>query len=78
MMKTLLLSFALAGAAQEPIRLDDISDSFEELAIRINPAIVQTDASINPGNSGGPLVDSEGNVVGISTMILSARASSGT
>ena len=26
--------------------------------------VVQTDASINPGNSGGPLLDSEGDVIG--------------
>ncbi|MHB8303982.1 MAG: S1C family serine protease [Acidobacteriaceae bacterium] len=30
---------------------------------------IQTDAAINPGNSGGPLLNSHGNVIGITTMI---------
>ena len=34
--------------------------------------MLQTDASINPGNSGGPLIDQEGRVVGINTLVMTA------
>jgi Do/DeqQ family serine protease len=39
---------------------------------------IQTDAAINPGNSGGALIDAQGNLVGINTLMFSLSRTGGS
>jgi serine protease Do len=67
----LVLAYGSPLGLENSVSMGIVSAVGRQLEIDAPMVYIQTDAPINPGNSGGPLVDTEGRVVGINTMILS-------
>jgi serine protease Do len=67
----LVMAFGSPLGLEGSVSLGVVSAVARQLKPDARMIYVQTDAAINPGNSGGPLVDAEGRVVGINTLILS-------
>jgi serine protease Do len=57
-------------------RYNILTDDSEGPAM-LDQSFIQTDANINPGNSGGPLVNIDGEVIGINTLIRGLRTGIG-
>lgn len=68
--------FGLEGTLTTGI-VSSLGRSISDENGRTLEGMIQTDASINPGNSGGPLLDSQGNAIGINTAIFGPSGSIG-
>jgi serine protease Do len=67
----LVLAFGSPEGLRNTVTLGVVSSVARQIDPDSPMVYIQTDAPINPGNSGGPLVNVDGEVVGINTFILS-------
>ena len=72
----LVLAFGSPLGFDNSVSMGVVSSVARQLDPDSPTIYVQTDAAINPGNSGGPLVDTNGRVVGINTLILTQSGGS--
>jgi serine protease Do len=66
----MVLAFGSPGGLQNSVTMGVVSAVGRQPDPDSPMVYIQTDAPINPGNSGGPLVDVDGELVGINTFIL--------
>jgi serine protease Do len=67
----IVLAFGSPLGLESSVTMGVVSAVARQLAPEDPMIYIQTDAPINPGNSGGALVDTEGRLVGVSTLIYS-------
>ena len=71
-----MLAFGSPLGLDSSVTLGIVSAVARQLTPEDPMIYIQTDAPINPGNSGGALVDTDGRLVGINTLIYSQSGGS--
>jgi len=72
----LVMAFGNPLGLENSVSLGIVSSVARQIKPDDSMIYIQTDAPINPGNSGGPLVDADGDVMGLNTFILSQSGGS--
>jgi serine protease Do len=72
----LVFAFGSPEGLRNSVSMGVVSSAARQLDPDSPSVYVQTDAPINPGNSGGPLVNVDGELVGLNTFILSESGGS--
>ena len=72
----LVFAFGSPRGLENTVTMGIISTKAREVSEESPLVYIQTDAAINPGNSGGPLINTEGKIIGINSMIVSAGGGS--
>ena len=72
----IVLAFGSPLGLESSVTMGVVSAVARQLTPEDPMIYIQTDAPINPGNSGGPLVDTDGRLVGVNTLIYSQSGGS--
>ena len=72
----IVLAFGAPFGMENTMTMGIVSAVARQLQPDAPVVYIQTDAPINPGNSGGPLINAQGEVIGINTMIYTQSGGS--